>query len=85
MMMIIIFSFTGFLNTYGGGSGVVSNFALLDQISALNWIGENIEQFGGDPSRVTLFGRDAGAACISHLTQSPIVPPEENCSLFFLS
>ncbi|KAL7644203.1 UNVERIFIED_CONTAM: hypothetical protein RMT77_005029 [Armadillidium vulgare] len=65
----------GFLNTYGGGSGVVSNFALLDQISALNWIGENIEQFGGDPSRVTLFGRDAGAACISHLTQSPIVPP----------
>lgn len=67
---------TGFLNTYGGGAGgVVSNFALLDQIAALNWVAENINQFNGDPSRVTLFGRDTGAACISFLMESPIVPP----------
>ncbi|XP_076053434.1 carboxylesterase 4A-like [Oratosquilla oratoria] len=66
----------GFLNTYNlGSSGVVSNFALLDQIAALNWIAENIDQFNGDPSRVTLFGRDTGAACISYLLESPIVPP----------
>ncbi|XP_037793900.1 neuroligin-1-like [Penaeus monodon] len=66
----------GFLNTYGGGAGgVVSNFALLDQIAALNWVAENINQFNGDPSRVTLFGRDTGAACISFLMESPIVPP----------
>nr|XP_045607611.1 neuroligin-2-like [Procambarus clarkii] len=66
----------GFLNTYGGGAGgVVSNFALLDQIAALNWVGENIKQFNGDPTRVTLFGRDTGAACVSYLMESPIVPP----------
>ncbi|XP_066947654.1 carboxylesterase 4A-like isoform X2 [Macrobrachium rosenbergii] len=66
----------GFLNTYGGGvGGVVSNFALLDQIAALNWVAENIAQFNGDPARVTLFGRDTGAACISYLMESPIVPP----------
>ncbi|XP_042876886.1 neuroligin-2-like isoform X2 [Penaeus japonicus] len=66
----------GFLNTYGGGAGgVVSNFALLDQIAALSWVAENIKQFNGDPSRVTLFGRDTGAACISFLMESPIVPP----------
>ncbi|XP_064115243.1 uncharacterized protein LOC135221374 [Macrobrachium nipponense] len=65
-----------FLNTYGGGvGGVVSNFALLDQIAALNWVAENIAQFNGDPARVTLFGRDTGAACISYLMESPIVPP----------
>ncbi|XP_042228765.1 carboxylesterase 4A-like isoform X3 [Homarus americanus] len=67
----------GFLNTYGGGTGgVVSNFALLDQIAALNWVSENIQQFNGDPKRVTLFGRDTGAACISYLMESPIVPQD---------
>ncbi|CAL4113488.1 unnamed protein product, partial [Meganyctiphanes norvegica] len=67
----------GFLNSYGGstGGGVVSNFALLDQIAALNWVAENIREFNGDPSRVTVFGRDTGAACISYLMDSPIVPP----------
>ncbi|XP_045117461.1 neuroligin-4, Y-linked-like isoform X4 [Portunus trituberculatus] len=65
----------GFLNTYGGGGGgVVSNFALMDQITALNWVAENIKQFNGDPTKVTLFGRDTGAACISYLMESPIVP-----------
>lgn len=54
---------------------MVSNFALMDQITALNWVAENIRQFNGDPTRVTLFGRDTGAACISYLMESPIVPP----------
>ena len=72
-------STAGFLNTYGGGGGgVVSNFALMDQITALNWVAENIKQFNGDPARVTLFGRDTGAACISYLMESPIVPQGES-------
>ena len=48
------------------------NFALLDLISALNWINKNIIFFGGNPTNVTLMGESAGANNINFLMASPL-------------
>jgi para-nitrobenzyl esterase len=48
------------------------NYGLLDQLQALNWVQENIREFGGDPERVTVMGQSAGAVDICLLMASPI-------------
>ncbi|WP_197435560.1 carboxylesterase/lipase family protein [Agrobacterium vitis] len=51
-----------------GGSG---NFGLLDQQAALRWVQRNIEAFGGNPRKVTLFGESAGAWSACYQAVSP--------------
>ena len=63
--------FSGFLKP-GLNEHTVSNFGLLDQIAGLQWIKDNIGEFGGDSSMVTLMGHGTGAACINFLMVSPV-------------
>ena len=52
----------------GQGSGA---YGIEDQIAGLKWVKQNIEQFGGDPSNVTIFGESAGGISVGILASSP--------------
>lgn len=48
------------------------NYGLLDKIAALNWIRDNIAQFGGNPGNMTIFGQSAGSQSVCALMASPL-------------
>ena len=48
-----------------------ANAGMLDIIMALEWVRDNIAQFGGDPGNVTIFGQSGGGAKVSTLLAMP--------------
>jgi para-nitrobenzyl esterase len=68
------------LNVYGylnlqqlGGEEFVSsaNVGMLDNVSVLAWVRENIATFGGDPGCVTIFGQSGGGGKVVALLAMP--------------
>ena len=54
------------------GLNASSNFGLLDQILAVQWVKDNIQFFGGNPNNITIFGESAGGQDVIALYTSPI-------------
>nr|WP_304283956.1 carboxylesterase family protein [Phascolarctobacterium succinatutens] len=48
------------------------NFGFLDQAAALNWVRENIKEFGGDAKNITVSGFSAGGRDVMAMLISPV-------------
>lgn len=61
--------------SFPGNPGGSLNPGLLDQRLAIEWVRDNIASFGGDPSRIILFGQSAGAGSIDFYSYAYISDP----------
>ena len=78
----------GFLSL--GNDMVPGNNGFRDQNLAMKWVQDNIEDFGGNPDSVTLFGESAGSYSIAVHLVSPLSKvwisiTNHICFLFFFS
>lgn len=63
----------GFLNLaeLGGRYASSGNVGMLDNVAVLEWVRDNISNFGGDPGKVMIFGQSGGGGKVSHLMVMP--------------
>jgi para-nitrobenzyl esterase len=59
------------LSAYGEKFKHSANLSILDMKAALEWVKTNIENFGGDPGNVTIFGQSGGGAKVNTLMAMP--------------
>lgn len=59
------------LSDWGEEHAASANLGMLDIVAALRWVRDNIARFGGDPSRVTIFGQSGGGAKVTALMAMP--------------
>ncbi len=48
-------------------AGHTGNYGLFDQITAIQWVKNNIGAFGGNGEKITIMGQSAGAISVQHL------------------
>ena len=59
------------LSAYGAKYAHSGNLGMMDLVKALQWVRDNIAQFGGDPANVTIFGQSGGGGKVSTLMAMP--------------
>lgn len=74
---VVFVSFNYRTNILGfpGAPALTQNAGLLDQRMAIEWVRDNIAAFGGDPSRITIFGQSAGGASVDYYTYAWLEDP----------
>jgi para-nitrobenzyl esterase len=77
---VVVVTLNHRLNVFGFtyvGDAMGSEFAqsgavgMLDLVAALEWVRDNIDGFGGDPNRVTIFGQSGGGRKVATLMAMP--------------
>ena len=61
----------GYLDLSKFGYAASGNAGMLDIVAALEWVRDNIENFGGNPQMVTIFGQSGGGGKVSTLMAMP--------------
>jgi len=63
--------FSNFAGVGGEKFAASGNVGMLDIVAALEWIRDNISNFGGDPGNVTIMGQSGGGGKVCTLTAMP--------------
>jgi para-nitrobenzyl esterase len=66
-----VFGFTSLGEVMGPDFALSGAVGLLDVVAALQWVRDNIDRFGGDPSLVTIFGQSGGGRKVATLMSMP--------------
>lgn len=82
---VIVVNMNYRLGTVGFLSGIDNdhrgNFGVRDQQMAIKWVHQNIADFGGDPSRITIFGCSAGGRSVG----AQVITPYNQGSKFLIN
>ena len=66
------FGFSHFADLGGPEYAFSGNVGMLDIVEALKWVRDNVARFGGDPTRVMIFGESGGGQKVSMLMGCPL-------------
>ena len=58
-------------DAFGEDYAASGNAGNLDLVASLEWVRDNIAEFGGDPNNVTIMGESGGGSKVSHLLATP--------------